>query len=90
MYNRAMVQLGICAFRHESIQEAHNCLADLLMSARVKELLAQGLMPQHRHDRSAEQEKVERSRQVRQRQSLMWNTFIFPLLIELFIYFFID
>jgi translation initiation factor 3 subunit C len=64
MYNRAMVQLGICAFRHESIQDSHNCLADLLMSARVKELLAQGLMPQHRHDRSAEQEKVERSRQV--------------------------
>lgn len=59
-----MVQLGICAFRHESIQDAHNCLADLLMSARVKELLAQGLMPQHRHDRTAEQEKVERSRQV--------------------------
>ena len=64
IYNRAIVQLGICAFRHESILEAHNCLSDLMMSARVKELLAQGLMPQHRHDRSAEQEKIERSRQV--------------------------
>ena len=65
MYNRAMVQLGICAFRHESIQEAHNALSDLMMSGRAKELLAQGLMPQHRHDRSPEQEKIERSRQVR-------------------------
>jgi len=64
MYNRAMVQLGICAFRHESVTDSHNCLADLMMSGRVKELLAQGLMPQHRHDRSPEQEKIERSRQV--------------------------
>lgn len=64
MYNRAMVQLGICAFRHESVLDSHNCLADLMMSGRVKELLAQGLMPQHRHDRSPEQEKIERSRQV--------------------------
>ncbi len=64
MYNRAMVQLGICAFRHENIQDAHNALTDLMMSGRVKELLAQGLMPQHRHDRSPEQEKIERSRQV--------------------------
>jgi translation initiation factor 3 subunit C len=64
MYNRAMVQLGVCAFRHENIQEAHNALSDLMMSGRVKELLAQGLMPQHRHDRSPEQEKIERSRQV--------------------------
>jgi len=60
-----MVQLGICAFRHECIQESHNALSDLLMSGRVKELLAQGLMLQHRHDRSVEQEKIERSRQVR-------------------------
>uniref|UniRef100_A0A8D8RG01 Eukaryotic translation initiation factor 3 subunit C n=1 Tax=Cacopsylla melanoneura TaxID=428564 RepID=A0A8D8RG01_9HEMI len=64
LYNRTMAHLGLCAFRHANIKHAHNCLVDLMMTGKVKELLAQGLMPQRQHERSKEQEKVEKQRQI--------------------------
>ena len=59
-----MVQLGLCGFRHAEIKEAHNALLDIQMGGRSKELLAQGLLPQRNHERSQEQEKIEKQRQM--------------------------
>ena len=44
-----MVQVGLCAFRHAEIREAHNALLDIQLGGRSKELLAQGLLPQVLH-----------------------------------------
>ena len=46
LYNRTMVQLGLCGFRHAEIRDAHNALLDIQLGGRSKELLAQGLLPQ--------------------------------------------
>ncbi|EEB14638.1 conserved hypothetical protein [Pediculus humanus corporis] len=50
--------------RHANIKDAHNCLLDLMMTGKMKELLAQGLLPQRQNERSKEQEKVEKQRQM--------------------------
>lgn len=64
LYNRMMANLGLCAFRQENIRDAHHCLVDLMVTGKPKELLAQGLLPQRQHERSAEQEKIEKQRQM--------------------------
>jgi len=63
IYNRALVQLGICAFRHGYIKDAHQDLLDILIQGRVKELLAQGLIPRPQ-ERTPEQERLEKRRQI--------------------------
>ncbi|XP_073832102.1 eukaryotic translation initiation factor 3 subunit c [Musca autumnalis] len=64
LYNRMMANLGLCAFRQENIKDAHHCLVDLMVTGKPKELLAQGLLAQRQHERSAEQEKIEKQRQM--------------------------
>ena len=62
LYNRTIAHLGLCAFRHANIKDAHNCLVDLMVTGKVKELLAQGLLPQRQHERSKEQEKNRKTK----------------------------
>lgn len=62
LYNRTMVQFGLCAFRHGKIRDAHNALIDIQSTGRAKELLAQGLMNLKMADKSPEQEKIEKRR----------------------------
>lgn len=63
MYNRALVQLGLCAFRKGFIADAHAALLDIQILGKARELLAQGLPLRHQ-ERTAEQERIERRRQI--------------------------
>ncbi|CAJ0948707.1 unnamed protein product, partial [Mesorhabditis belari] len=63
LYNRTICQLGLCAFRHGHIKEAHQGLSEIQNTQRSKELLAQGIA-MRQYERTQEQEKLERSRQV--------------------------
>ncbi|VDM43519.1 unnamed protein product [Toxocara canis] len=63
LYNRTICQLGLCAFRHGFIKEAHQGLSEIQNTQRAKELLAQGLA-MRQQERTIEQEKLERARQI--------------------------
>ncbi|KAI8075815.1 eukaryotic translation initiation factor 3 subunit 8 N-terminus-domain-containing protein [Gilbertella persicaria] len=65
LYNRAMVQIGICAFREGLVKESHAALSEIQGSGRVKELLAQGVQAQRFAQAPApEIDAAERQRQL--------------------------
>ncbi|THH15475.1 hypothetical protein EW146_g5005 [Bondarzewia mesenterica] len=64
LYNRSVVQLGLCAFRCGLIREAQATLQDIFTTQRVKELLAQGVHQQRFQTLTPEQEKAEKQRQL--------------------------
>ncbi|KAA1472862.1 eukaryotic translation initiation factor 3 subunit 8 [Dentipellis sp. KUC8613] len=64
LYNRSVVQLGLCAFRCGLIKESQATLQDIFTTQRVKELLAQGVHQQRFQTLTPEQEKAEKQRQL--------------------------
>jgi len=64
LYNRAMVQTGLCAFRHGMLKESQNALQDIYASGKAKELLAQGIVTQKNTEKTSEQEQLEKLRQI--------------------------
>ncbi|RKP34415.1 eukaryotic translation initiation factor 3 subunit 8 N-terminus-domain-containing protein [Dimargaris cristalligena] len=64
LYNRALVQLGLCAFRQGFVRECHSALQDIFATGRQKELLAQGVHNPRNGVLNPEQELLERQRQL--------------------------
>ncbi|KAK1749367.1 eukaryotic translation initiation factor 3 subunit 8 N-terminus-domain-containing protein [Echria macrotheca] len=64
LYNRTLVQVGLCAFRKGLVYDAQNTLQEICGSGRQKELLAQGVMMQRYGQVTPEQERLEKQRQL--------------------------
>jgi len=64
LFNRTLVQVGLCAFRAGLVYDAQTTLQDICGSGRQKELLAQGVVIQRYVNVTPEQERLERQRQL--------------------------
>merc|ERR1711937_345111 len=57
IYNRALTQLGLCAFRIGLLEVSHSCLSEIFSNQKPKELLAQGITTVRYQDINKEIEK---------------------------------
>ena len=64
LFNRAICQLGLCAFRCGEFRSALEQLGDLVQSNKIRELLAQGTSQQRWQERDVEKEELEKKRQL--------------------------
>ena len=64
LFNRAIAQLGLCAFRCGEFRSALDQLGDLVQSNKVRELLAQGTSQQRWQERDLAKEELEKKRQL--------------------------
>lgn len=64
LFNRTLVQVGLCAFRAGLVYEAQTTLQEICGSGRQKELLAQGVMIQRYNQVTPDQERLEKQRQL--------------------------
>jgi len=64
MFNRMMVTMGLAAFRLGRIWDAHQCLSDICSGRNHRELLAQGMSAGRYGERSPDEEKAEKRRQI--------------------------
>jgi len=66
LYNRVLAQMGLCAFRLGKVQDAHIFLMDHCMHGlgKARELMAQGISFSKNMERSPEQERAEKMRQL--------------------------
>jgi translation initiation factor 3 subunit C len=62
LFNRALVQIGMAAFRRGLISDAQHTLQEICGSNRQKELLAQGVQLQRYSQISPDQERLEKQR----------------------------
>jgi translation initiation factor 3 subunit C len=62
LFNRALVQIGMAAFRRGLIFDAQHTLQEICGSNRQKELLAQGVQMQRYSQISPDQERLEKQR----------------------------
>eukprot|EP00668_Euglena_longa_P041658 GGOE01054850.1.p1 GENE.GGOE01054850.1~~GGOE01054850.1.p1 ORF type:complete len:1018 (+),score=268.98 GGOE01054850.1:81-3134(+) len=61
LFNRALAQMGMAAFRLGQFKDVHVCLNELCATQRVKELLAQGIPnPKYQQDRKPEEERMNK------------------------------
>ncbi|KAJ1999439.1 Translation initiation factor 3 subunit c, partial [Coemansia thaxteri] len=64
LYNRAVAQLGLAAFRLGMVQESFEHLMELMSTGRQRELLAQGVGQQRVQQLSPNEEQLQRQRQL--------------------------
>jgi translation initiation factor 3 subunit C len=85
LYNRALTQAGMAAFRLGDVQQSHEILVEIYQNLRFKELLGQGFSRQQ--DKTQEFEIEEKRRQIPHHMQINLQTlesfhFITSMLIE--------